>query len=205
VVAIRNTASESPQRTAPGSTVDPEQFRALPEFSNFERQEAEELLRVMRRCDLVGGTVLFHCGSPGRSCFVILNGEVDVTVQIRGQEQLLARLHEGSIFGQVALIEGCPRTATCIAHRDSVLLELDREPCEKIFAARKPLAYKLLAALNQGLISALRGADRQLMKLTEQNRVTWSAKASDSEHASDETRAYSPGTAGAQAKATILS
>ena len=44
-------------------------------------------------------------------------------------------------------------------------MELERAECERLLAGRSPLALKLLGLLNEGLISALRGADRRLMKL----------------------------------------
>jgi len=164
-------------QSTPTSTVNPELLRALPAFSDFTLSESQALLSMMCRWDLPKGTLLFSHGSPGRSCFIVLSGAVNVSMQVRGQEQLLATLPAGSIFGQVALIEGCPRTTTCTIHKDAILLEVDREPCERLFASRSVTALKFLAALNQGLISALRGADRQLMRLTIENRVPWSADA----------------------------
>src|SRR5581483_3643045 len=143
------------------------------------RAEAQQLLGMVRRVDVKKGEVVFEYGSPGRSCFVILRGEVDVTMQMREQEQLLAQLQPGSMVGQVSLVEGGPRTATCTAHSDAVLLEMDREPCEKLFATRSSLAYKYLTALVEGLIVALRGADRQLMRMNEQHRGEWSAREKD--------------------------
>ena len=153
-----------------GASVGTDELRRLREFATLTRAEAQQLLGMVRRVDLSRGSVLFEQGSPGRSCFVIVRGEVDVTMQVRGQEQLLVRLQAGSMLGQVSLVEGGPRTATCTAHTDTVLLEMDREPCEKLFATRSALAYKFLTALVEGLIVALRGADRQLMRMTEHER-----------------------------------
>jgi hypothetical protein len=46
-----------------------------------------------------------------------------------------------------------------------VLLEMEQAPCAILFGSRSPTALKFLAAVNQGLIAALRGADRRLMRL----------------------------------------
>lgn len=150
----------------PGRTTDPQLVRSLPGFSRFSKAEAEELLGLMRRWDLPRGTSLFPEGSIGTSCFLVLSGAVNVTMQVRGEQQLLATLQAGSIFGQIAMIEGSPRTATCRIHKDAALLEIDRDSCQTLFATRSDTAVKFLAALNRGLISALRSADRQLMRLT---------------------------------------
>jgi CRP-like cAMP-binding protein len=65
----------------------------------------------------------------------------------------------------VSLIDGEPRSATCTIRRDAVLVELEREVCERLLDGRSPLSLKLLGMLNEGLVSALRGADRRLMQL----------------------------------------
>lgn len=124
----------------------------------------------MRRWDVPRGTVLFHEGSPGGSCFIVVEGRVDVSTRVRGQQRLLAQLPAGSILGQVSLIDGEARSATCSIGQDAVLAELDREHCERLFDTRSETALKFLAALNQGLIEALRGADRQLMRLNLEGR-----------------------------------
>ena len=98
---------------------------------------------------------------------------VDVSVKVRGQPQLLAQLGPGSIFGQSSLIDGEARSASCSMHRDSVLAEIDAVSCERLLNSRSALALKLLAALNQGLVAALRSADRQLMRLNEDRDGPW--------------------------------
>jgi CRP-like cAMP-binding protein len=95
----------------------------------------------------------------------VIRGVVDISVKVRGQPQLLAQLGPGSIFGQSSLIDGEPRTASCSIRRDAILAEIDAMSCERLLNNRGALALKLLAALNQGLVAALRSADRQLMRL----------------------------------------
>jgi CRP-like cAMP-binding protein len=149
----------------PASSVDPGSLRSLPGFSDFTLKECRELLGMMGRWDLPAGTLLFEQGSPGRSCFVVLSGAVSVSMQVRGQERLLSTLYSGSIFGQIALIEGSLRTATCGASEDAVLLEMEQGACRRLFTTCSPTALKFLKTLNQELIQALRGADRRLMRL----------------------------------------
>jgi hypothetical protein len=64
-----------------------------------------------------------------------------------------------------AIVDGEPRSATCTVSRQAVLVEWDREACARLLGRRSPLALKLLAVLNTGLIAALRRADRQLIRL----------------------------------------
>lgn len=140
-------------------------MRDFPRFAEFSDRELRELLRLVRRWDLPLGTVVVSEGGGGGSCFIIASGSVDATVRVSSRQQLLAQLPAGSIFGQVSLISGEPRTATCSMRNDGVILELQREPFETFLSAGSPTALKFLAALNQDLISALRSADQRLLQL----------------------------------------
>jgi glycine/D-amino acid oxidase-like deaminating enzyme len=142
-----------------------ESLTAFESFRKFSQEEAHGLLRLMRRWDLLKGTVIFTEGSPGGTCFVIVEGAVDVSINAHGQQQRLATLDAGGVFGQMSLIDGVPRSATCSVRADAVLLEIEREPCERLLRSGSALALKFLATLNEGLISALRAADLRLMKL----------------------------------------
>jgi len=149
-------------------SIEPATVRGFPAFRDFTELEVTELLRSMQRWDLTQGTLLFQEGDEGFTCFVVVRGVVDVSVKVRGRPQLLAQLGPGSIFGQASLIDGEPRTVSCSIRRDAVLAEIDTAACERLLNSGNPLALKLLGALNQGLVAALRGADRQLMRLNEE-------------------------------------
>src|SRR5438477_533917 len=127
----------------------------------------------MQRWDLSRGTLLFQEGDEGYTCFVVIRGVVDISVKVRGQPQLLAQLAPGSIFGQASLIDGEPRSVSCSIRRDAILAEIDAAACERLLNNRSRLALKLLAALNQGLVAALRSADRQLMRLNDERDGLW--------------------------------
>jgi glycine/D-amino acid oxidase-like deaminating enzyme len=145
--------------------IAPEALSGFPAFAKFSPAEIDRLLRLMRRWDLPEGAVVFTEESAGGSSFVVIEGAVDVSIGARRRRQLLATLPPGSIFGQVSLIEGMPRSATCSVRSGAVLLEIERVPCERLLESGSPLALKLLATLNEGLIAALRAADLRLLQL----------------------------------------
>jgi hypothetical protein len=149
-------------------SISPEHLLEFSAFKDFTADEVRELLGSMQRWDVARGTLLFKEGDEGCTCFVVVRGLVDVSVKVRGQAQLLAQLGPGSIFGQASLIAGEPRAVSCSIRRDAVLAEIDGASCERLLNSKTSLALKLLAALNQGLVAALRSADRQLMRLTEE-------------------------------------
>jgi signal-transduction protein with cAMP-binding, CBS, and nucleotidyltransferase domain len=134
-------------------------FRA---FSPGECAEIQDFAhaRVARK-----GDKLCTESSSGDACFVIVSGSVHVSFDAPGGEKLLARLGPSSIFGQVALIDGGRGNGTCIVQQDTLLLEMKHEACYRLLARHSPLAYKFLAALTDGVIHELRGAERQLKRL----------------------------------------
>lgn len=146
-------------------TVAPEMLAEFAVFSAFSPADMELLAASMQRLEHPAGSLLFAEGDPGGTCFVVVSGVVDVSVAVNGQSQLLAQLGPGSIFGQMSLVDGEARAATCSIHKHAVLAELDRDACERLLAGTSRIALKLLAALNYGLVEALRAADRRLMRL----------------------------------------
>jgi CRP-like cAMP-binding protein len=123
----------------------------------------------MQRWDLQKNTIIFTEGSPGGTCFVIVEGSVNVSIDARGQRQLLAILRAGQIFGQVSIIEGIPRSATCTARTDVVLLEIGQAECETLLKTGSSIAIKFLSTLNDGLIAALRDSDLRLLQIERKN------------------------------------
>ena len=165
-IAVRKSrAMSAVAQSGSALLIPPELFTAFPTFEDFTIAELQTLLAATQRWELKAGTLLFPEGSPGGTCFIIVSGAVDVSIEVNDQHQLLARLPVGSMFGQVSLVTGEPRSATCTAAADSVLVELERADCARLLASGSPLALKLLGVVNEGLISALRGADRRLLKL----------------------------------------
>jgi glycine/D-amino acid oxidase-like deaminating enzyme len=154
-----------PTEFTPASTIDPRILAAFPVFEDFRITELEEVLASTMRWDLPRGTLLFEEGDEGCTSYIVVHGVVDVSVKVRGQAQLLAQLAPGAIFGQASLIDAAPRSVSCSIHRDATLVEIDAMACERFLDRSSPIALKLLAALNQGLVCELRNADRRLLRL----------------------------------------
>ncbi|HEY3447005.1 MAG TPA: cyclic nucleotide-binding domain-containing protein [Myxococcales bacterium] len=111
-------------------TVDqPAAANALPEiplFSDLSREAFIELASAceLRRCQ--PGDVIIEQGTPGVSFFVLTSGTVKVTKKDpqSGAEVVLARMTEGSFFGEMALLSGTPRLASVVAEDEAECLEI---------------------------------------------------------------------------------
>lgn len=64
--------------------------------------------------DFPAGAVVFEEGDPGSRMYVIQSGEVRILKIVSGREIELARLTAGEAFGEMALLEGQPRSATAV-------------------------------------------------------------------------------------------
>jgi CRP-like cAMP-binding protein len=145
-------------------------LQSLKPFRGFSDEECAEILALVRPRSARKGEMLFTEGSPEDTCYVIVKGAMDVSFDGHS-EKLLARLGPSSIFGQVALIAGGRSNGLCTVQEDTLLLEMKHEACYRLLARQSPLAYKFLAALTDGVIQALRDAERQLKRLNSRHRV----------------------------------
>ena len=147
------------------TAVSPQFLRSLKPFRGFSQEECAEIIRIARARKAEAGEVLFTESSPAEACFIIVEGEVDLSMDGHSAGEPVARLGPSTIFGQVALLDGGHRSGTCTVHARALLLEITNDECYRLLAGRSPLAYKFLAALCEGVIQALRAAERRLKRL----------------------------------------
>ena len=123
----------------------PEKLPPIPLFSELGAEAFGAVLQSLKLRRVRPGEVVIAEGEPGQSFFVIARGEVRVSKKLaQGGETVLASLHEGAIFGEMALVSAAPRSATVTAVRDADLLEFDRDA---LAAASREVAT-LAAALD---------------------------------------------------------
>jgi cAMP-dependent protein kinase regulator len=123
--------------------VYPKQLPPIPLLSELPAADFAGVLDAMKLRRTRRGEVVLSEGEPGHSFFVLARGTVAVSKQAKdGSELRLATLHDGAIFGEMALVSASPRTATVISETDCDLLELDREA---LTAASRSVATIALA------------------------------------------------------------
>lgn len=88
-----------------------EALQRIPLFEDLSRKELTELARCSEDVEVIEGKVLCREGEIGQEFFVIMEGEVEVTQ--RGRH--LATEGRGEYFGEISLLEKCPRVATVTA------------------------------------------------------------------------------------------
>src|SRR5262245_38390905 len=89
-----------------------ETLRHVPLFESLDRKSADELCELLESLDSKAGAVLFRAGDKGDAMYLIEQGTVRISVQAKeGHEVTLTELHRGDFFGEMALIDGKPRSA----------------------------------------------------------------------------------------------
>ena len=153
---------------------DPELLSELKFFELLDDDDRATLAEVIDRLDLEEGSVLFQVGEPGDELYVVRDGSMELFVKdTAGQKIVLHTAHAGDMFGELALLDDEPRSATALAAEPTSLLVLDRGDLSLIFQRKPDAALAMLAALS----GMTRKADRLL-----QTRVSRNANEEMQEH-----------------------
>jgi len=92
-------------------------------------------------------TMVFSEGMPGSELYIIQKGSVKITKIVDNTEVLLAVLKPGDIFGEMALLENKPRSASAIAYEDAYLLAVNKANFERMVQAQPQIVTRLTQLL----------------------------------------------------------
>ncbi len=106
----------------------PQALHAIPLLSELPKDAFVQVCKQVRALRLPSGAMVIREGEMGRSFFWLALGSVRVfKTDLRGAQTDLAKLGEGALFGEMALIQASPRTASVEALGDADLLEIDAQ------------------------------------------------------------------------------
>ena len=124
----------------------------VPLFATLSAAQLAELARVARRHRYTSDQTVFYQGDPGDTFYVILSGQVKVSVTSpEGQEAILVVLDEGEGFGEFALLDDQPRSATIEATQNTEVLVLRKDDFRRLLRQMPDIAIGLLRVLTKRL------------------------------------------------------
>ena len=125
---------------------------AMPLFRGLDGDALESIARGLRTRRFRRGEVIFHLGDPGDALFIVASGAVKITLPSEtGDEAILATLRPGDFFGELALLDGAPRSATAAALEPTETLVLPRQRFRELIATEPVIRDALLASLAREL------------------------------------------------------
>ena len=125
-----------------------ETLAGIPFFSGLDAASLESVGRGMRARRFRRGEVIFHQGDPGDALFIVRGGAIKILLPSEtGDEAILATLRPGDVFGELALLDGAPRSATAVALEPTETLILPRDQFRELLATEPAIRDALLASI----------------------------------------------------------
>ncbi len=122
----------------------------VPIFEHLGSSELEHLSSLLHARRYPRGEVIFHQGDVGTALFIIRKGQVAIRLSSPdGKEATLALLERGDFFGELALLDGEPRSTDAVAREETELLSLQRESFHLFLASSPQVAQGLLASMSR--------------------------------------------------------
>ena len=139
-----------------------ELLRTVPIFAELDDTAIATLARLSQKRRCAKDSPVFFENEQGDFFFMILEGRIKVTILgDDGREVILSILSPGDFFGEMALLDNEPRSATAIAIEDTELLSLHRTDFQAVIADNR----EIMSALIRILSARLRRANHQISTL----------------------------------------
>jgi CRP-like cAMP-binding protein len=122
-------------------------LRNTPIFSDLSGRELSLIERILYTRSYREGEVVFQARDPGITMYIVQEGCVDIIHE--ASQRILASLKEGEFFGEIALLNETPRSATALVKAPTILLGVSQPDLLDLFHRNTRLGVKVLIPLSQ--------------------------------------------------------
>ena len=141
-------------------------------FAEFSREDISVLAGYMDVYRAQPGETIIREDDGGDFMLLVIEGAVDIFKKgMRGEQQHMTNVGPGMTLGEMSMIDGEPRFATCIATEPTVFAVLHREDMAKIILDHSSLGSKILVKLVSMLSARLRQTSARLLQYMERGNV----------------------------------
>ncbi len=120
-------------------------LRAIPLFAELKDSDLKKVAKLLHERHYEPNEVVFRAGQTGAGMYIIRQGAVDIVLRrADGVEQTIVSLQDRQFFGELALLESTPRTATCVVKKPSVLLGLFKPDLEQLIERNSQLGARVV-------------------------------------------------------------
>ena len=136
-------------------------LKRVPLFENLNLDQLDAVLRLARDAAFLPGEVIVREGDPGGELFLLLEGSAEAWLDYRGASpQQLSTMPAGSYFGEMAILDDEPRSATVVAREPARLLALDGDSLKELLREMPEIALELLRVMT----ARVRASERRLRR-----------------------------------------
>lgn len=146
-----------------------------PMFGDLDPQELSEVVHIMQVQRLRDGQTVFREGSDGDAWYIVYDGQVNVIKASALGSSIIATLGERSCFGEMAILDGSPRSATVKARGDTTVFRFPRLSFDELLESGNLAAYKLIHQMARVLVARQRQTTTRLVELldADSGEVVW--------------------------------
>ncbi len=145
-------------------------LKNVPIFADLNNRELSSVVRILHEREYKPGEIIFREDEPGMGMYIIEAGKVSIYIE-SGQMQL-SELGDGDFFGEVALLDDAPRSATAIAKSDCRIFGFFQPDLFGLMERDSKLGVKIVLQVARLIGERLRKANKQILSLTQEvNRM----------------------------------
>lgn len=141
-------------------------LKNVPIFADLNNRELSSVVRILHEREYKPEEIIFREDEPGMGMYIIESGKVSIYVE-SGQMQLSV-LGDGDFFGEVALLDDAPRSATAIAKTDCKVFGFFQPDLFGLMERDSKLGVKIVLQVARLIGERLRKANKQLLILNEE-------------------------------------
>lgn len=140
-------------------------------FGGFKAGELQVLVELADEFTFRESEIIIQEGAVEDCMFVLLEGSVEVRKAVGQEVHTLTTLEAGSFFGEIALVDDGPRSATVVAVAPCKVLRIARSTVSVLAGVQPGAAIHLLGAIGRSLVRLLRGSTEKYLDLLLAHRV----------------------------------
>lgn len=119
----------------------------FPIFRDFDADDVDALGAVCELVSMKAGAQVCKEGDPGDAMYVVRSGVLEVSRAVEGESRHINLLNEGEFFGEMALVDGSPRSADVAVKEDAALVKIPADTYRKLKKSHPVTALKVADVL----------------------------------------------------------
>ena len=145
------------KKNPPDIKSDIDFLSTVPIFDTLTRRQKHRLFSSIHVRHYKEGEIVFRQDDPGVGLYIVRDGQVDVYNEYTDMtRKKIAELSKGEVFGEIALLNDCPRSATAVAFKETILFAFFRTDFLNLMDSDPKLGVRLVYRLAKIMAERLR-------------------------------------------------